>query len=694
MPPFAVPGILKAILLSPVSFPLALVFMPGSGSAFLSVRGWPVRRQLIVGTATVALITLAVSLAVGVWTSWLRESARANNELTVTAGLLAVDLARDVPRGGRLGQTAAAQAQALQQLARLQTDPAVHSAQILRNEAETDKVLVQWQRQTPAPVGDRRDIPVGARADFGSYAKDLLEVKAPVVRQGLPLGTLVLKGYKASLWSIARNDLIWSLPGIGVALLFSLLLGVPLAASIMRPMRQLASAARAAGRDGDYSVRLPLPGDPNLAAVAREFNQMADLMGQRDAMLEGKVRERTAALEAARVAADAANQAKTRFLAMMSHEIRTPLHGVIGSAEVLAGAQLAARDAEHLKHISHSAQALQRIVDDVLDLTGLDSGRLPLLLAEAAPSTVLRQAAAPHAEAALAKGLQWQLNLTAACDEPRRLDAKRLSQALNKLFSNAVKFTESGQVVVQAHIDSAQRLVVSIEDSGEGFDMADLPRLLRPFEQAQSSAARRHEGSGLGLAIAQHYGDLMGASLTFDSAPGRGTHVRFSLLAPRAVGPAHAGTEATRQASATPAGLYLDPILVVEDNEVNQFVITAMLERLGAADVQVASSGAQALQMAEQAPYQLVLMDWQMPEMDGLEAIARLRAKEAATGGARRVPIVAVTANAMAGDKERCLQAGADGYLSKPLRLDDLRDALTQFYRGRQGPAPADAGSP
>jgi two-component system, sensor histidine kinase len=668
--------------------------MPGSGLSFLTVRLWPVRRQLIVGTAAVALITLAVSLAVGAWTSWLRESARAANELTVTAGLLAADVSRDVPRNGRLGQTAALQAQALQQLARLQTDPAVHSARIFRNEADTDKVLVQWVRQTPAPVGDRRDIPTGARADFASFAADLLEVKAPIERQGLPLGSLVLLGYKTSLWAIARNDLVWALPGIGAALLLSLLLGVPLSASIMRPMRQLASAARAAGRDGDYSVRLPLPGDPNLAAVAREFNQMADLMGQRDAMLEAKVRERTAALEAARVAADAANQAKTRFLAMMSHEIRTPLHGVIGSAQVLAGAQMNARDAEHLKHINHSAQALQRIVDDVLDLTGLDGGQLPLLLADAVPAEVLRRAAAPHAEAAQAKGLLWQMQVAPACDEPRRIDTNRLSQALGKLFSNAVKFTERGQVTVDCQIDSAQRLVVNIEDSGEGFDMTELPRLLRPFEQAQSSAARRHEGSGLGLAIAQHYSDLMGASLGFDSAPGQGTRVRFSLLAPRVTGTALGAESGLAETAATAASLYLGPILVVEDNEVNQFVIMAMLERLGAADVQVASSGAQALQMADQAPYELVLMDWQMPEMDGLEAIARLRAKEAASGLARRVPIVAVTANAMAGDKERCLQAGADGYLSKPLRLDELREALNQFYTGQRGIAQAGPRAP
>ncbi len=679
--------------------------MPGSRFVFLSVRAWPVRRQLIVGTAAVALTTLALSLAVGIWTAWLRESARASNELIVSAGLLVVDIARDVPRGGRLGQTASAQAQALQQLARLQTDPAVHRASILRNDGEADKVLVRWQRDKPAPVGDRRDVPVGARADFANFADELLEVRTPIQRQGLPLGTLVISGYKPSLAAIARNDLLWALPGIGAALLFSLLLGVRLAASIMRPMRQLASAARAAGREGDYSVRLPIPGDPNLAAVAREFNQMAGLMGQRDAMLEAKVRERTSALEAARVAADAANQAKTRFLAMMSHEIRTPLHGVIGSAEVLAASSLAVRDAEHVKHINHSAHALERIVDDVLDLTGLDGGRLPLLLADAIPADAVRAAAAPHVQAAHAKGLLWQMNIAPACMDSRRIDASRLTQTLGKLFSNAVKFTEQGLVSVDCQIDSAQRLVVNIEDTGEGFEMGDLPRLLRPFEQAQNSAARRHAGSGLGLAIAQHYSDLMGATLGFDSAPGQGTRVRFSMLAPRALAnpPAKQSVAAVLAHDGLPdvteltGAVYLGPILVVEDNEVNQFVIMAMLERLGAVDVQVASSGAQALQMAAQASFDLVLMDWQMPEMDGLEAIARLRAKEAQglamQRGVQRVPIVAVTANAMAGDKERCLQAGADGYLSKPLRLDDLRLALQQFYRGPLGPGATSHGA-
>jgi two-component system, sensor histidine kinase len=668
-----------------------------------SFSAWPVRRLLIVGSAAVALTALAVSLAVGLWTAWLRESARVGDELAVSAGLIAEQIAQDAPRGSWLPldpQVPGVSALAAQALGRLQNDPGVHAARILPPDTPPQPgapaygprtVWAQWTRSSPARIGDRLLTPPGARPDFAKWAVDLIEVRALIERQGLPLGTLVVSGYRPSLWAMAQRDLVWALPAIVVALVFSLWLGLRLAAFIMRPMRQLAGAARAAGREGDYSVRLPLPGDPDLAAVAREFNQMADLVGQRDAMLEARVQERTAALVAARTAADAASAAKSRFLALMSHEIRTPLHGVIGSAELLGQAGLAARELLHVQHIQHSALALQGIVDDVLDLTGLDNERLRLRLTDASPAEIMRKAAAPHASAALAKGLGWQLLLAPACEAQRRVDAQRLAQVVGKLLANAVKFTPRGHVTLEAQIDATQRLLVTVTDTGVGFDLRELPRLLRPFEQAQNSAARRHEGSGLGLAVAQAYSDLMGATLHFDSAPAEGTRARLSLLLPRAAAtavpiPSHIVGIDDGQTNAA-----LGPILVVEDNEVNQFVITAMLERLGAGQVHVASSGAQALRMTKQVAYDLVLMDWQMPEMDGLEVIAHLRAREKAQAAraaasavelpAARLPIVVLTANAMAGDREQCLEAGADGYLSKPLRLDELRATLTQFPR-------------
>jgi two-component system, sensor histidine kinase len=676
-----------------------------------SIRSWPVRRLLVVGSAAVALTTLAVSSAVGTWTSWLREQGRVSDALVVSAHLVAADIARGAPAAPRPGamtaQSAAdpvlsaALAETLSTaLSALQNDPAVHAARVLRiddgqaapaGDASQPAVVARWTRSSPAAVGATDLALAGARPDFAHFADGLIEVRAAIERRGLHLGTLEVLGYRPSLWEIAKRDIAWALPGIGVALLASILLGGRLAAFIMRPMRQLASAARATGRGGDYSVRVALPGDPDLAAVAQEFNQMADLLGQRDAMLEAKVRERTAALQAARVAAEAANVAKTRFLALVSHEIRTPLNGVIGSAEVLMQSAMAARDLAHVRHVSQSALALQGLVDDVLDLTGLDSGQLTLELNDAVPGDVLRRVAEPFVAASQVKGLRWHTVLSSACESPRRVDARRLGQVLHKLLDNAVKFTANGHITLQADIDASQQLVIRITDTGEGFAPHELPRLLRPFEQAHGDAARRHQGSGLGLAVAQMLSNLIGATLVFESAPGEGTMVRLSLHAPRADG-APAGDAAIGSAlGAGPheAVVYPGPVLVVEDNEVNRFVITAMLERVGAAQVHVATSGAQALQMAEQVSYDLILMDWQMPVMDGLEAISLMRAREAAQSAAGRplprVPIVAVTANAMPGDKERCLRAGADGYLSKPLRLDDLRLAMLQFYRRRAG---------
>ena len=374
-------------------------------------------------------------------------------------------------------------------------------------------------------------------------------------------------------------------------------------------------------------------------------------------------------LRQARDAADKAASAKMQFLANMSHEIRTPLNGIMGLAEVLN--QLGLTEEQHvvLDDIGRSADHLLSIVNDILDMAKVSSGKLSLERLAFELPRLIRDISPPAA--ALAEARQLRFVLQVSPDLPRQVhgDPLRIRQVLSNLLNNAVKFTPSGVVRLSVQVSRPGWIRFEVSDTGIGLSPQQTQSLFQEFHQVDASPTRKFGGSGLGLAISQRLAQLMGGRLWVESRLGEGSTFFFDL--PLAA--TERGTEKEAvPVSAMPAGLR---VLVAEDNAVNQKVAVMMLSQAGA-HVEIAENGRVALDRHQASPYGLILMDCQMPEMDGYEATARIRALP---GNASIVPIVGVTANAFAEDRDRCMRAGMNGYVAKPLSRATLMAAISQF---------------
>jgi PAS domain S-box-containing protein len=383
-------------------------------------------------------------------------------------------------------------------------------------------------------------------------------------------------------------------------------------------------------------------------------------------------------------AADAASQAKSDFLATMSHEIRTPLNGVIGLTQLLAGAELPPMEKDSVGMIDSCAKSLLSLVDNILDFSRIEAGRLSLDVVPTDLVQLVREVADVFAVRAAEKGIRFDVRHDPAVPRWIAADPGRLRQILLNLLGNALKFTTEGGFSLQVSVDAAQqpaRLCFQVFDTGMGISEADQARLFTRFSQVDASAIRVHNGSGLGLAISRQLAQLMGGDVTMVSRLGHGS--TFTLAIPLKA--ARAPVQAERPAAPVPREDVR--ILLAEDNEVNQLVAQRLLAKLGYPNVTVAFTGREAVEACRTTRFDLVLMDCQMPVMDGWDAARALRQQ------GMTAPIVAFTASATSGDRDRCLAAGMDDYLTKPVEMAVLADKL-QRWLGEPAEVPADADAP
>ena len=390
--------------------------------------------------------------------------------------------------------------------------------------------------------------------------------------------------------------------------------------------------------------------------------------------------EAAAELAIARDRAVEASNTKSAFLANVSHELRTPMNGVIGMNELMLTSELSDEQRSFAEQVAQSGEQMLAIINDILDVSKLEAGRLELEVADFDLHEAIDAACAAPRTLAQARGLRFDVRIGKRVPRLVRGDGRRLQQVLLNLTSNAVKFTATGSVTVSAGVRAggggATRLSIGVTDTGIGVDPAQLEHMFDPFTQADVSTTRLYGGTGLGLAIVRELVDLMGGTVSAESEDGNGATFRFELeLAAPASDAGSLESPNDAPVEALPAWITPPLVLVAEDSPVNQIVAARALERLGCR-AEVVHDGEQALAALGAGRYDAVLMDCQMPRLDGYAATKELRRREA---GSQRTPVIAMTANAMAGDRERCQAAGMDDYVSKPMRHRELAEALRRW---------------
>lgn len=508
----------------------------------------------------------------------------------------------------------------------------------------------------------------------GVYRQPPVVDRGPGVSPVAPdrVGEVVLGLSRAGILARQREILAASLLPALLAMVVGLFSAGYLARRIAEPLSYLSGLVRVI-RGGDYHVRGERPLGGELGNLQQDINELAAGLeqarrGQRKAMDD---------LRDAHQRAESASQAKSDFLAMMSHELRTPMNGVLGMLQLLETTRQNDEQREYTQAALESTSHLLEVINDILDFSRIEAGRMEIEQAYFPPITLLRNGVGTFRYLAREKGLYLNLEGTGdLVDLELRSDPTRLRQIISNLISNAVKFTEQGGVTVRVAARPNGRdmvdLTIQVEDTGIGIAERNREKLFQAFSQLDSSTSRRFGGTGLGLVIARRLAQMLGGDLNVTSTAGQGSCFTLSLR--MRCRPARFPAPAL---APPPVERLRGRVLLVEDNEVNRMVAQRMLEYLGL-EVATAGDGQRALDLLEEQRFDCVLMDVQMPVMDGLAAARALRQREREQNRPP-VPVVALTANVMGDERQRCLDAGMDAHLAKPFRRHVLARLLSRF---------------
>jgi signal transduction histidine kinase/ActR/RegA family two-component response regulator len=621
------------------------------------------RWKLALMIAAGSIVTASIAAAGFSWVHLSASWESTNSEIAAIAGVVADQVAPAITLGDK---PAAAEI-----LRSLSADSSVENAIVYDAQ---DRCLAWYYRSQGACLPRPKD-GIGRQSNTLVFAR-------PVLMEGDRLGTLALTARMPTVRAVLGQFIGSAGLIFALSLVVAAIVAMALQSRVSTPILAIARVAQRIARTHHFNDRVAVASTDELGVLAESFNSMLEEIERRDGelleqrrQLEEEAEERNRVNGELRVAKEKAEDGallKSQFLANMSHEIRTPMNGVVGMISLVLEGCTDAEEREQLTVAQSAAQSLVRLLNEILDLSKIEAGKMTFETIDFDLSNMvddaLRIFQIPIREKKLSLGFHYDAN----CPKWVRGDPARLRQVLINLVGNAVKFTAQGSVLLEIRPSVDGRLQFAVQDTGIGIAPDKREAIFDAFTQADGSHTRRFGGSGLGLTITRRLVDLMGGELRLTSEPGRGSCFFFELPLPTAETPAASLVKAS---APTDVPLPALRVLVAEDNAINQKVIDSMLQRQGWSVV-IAGNGKLACEAFDCQRFDLILMDIQMPEMDGLEATRWIRQRERECSCHGRVAVVALTAHASGAQRDQCLAAGMDGVVTKPVNLPTLLNCI------------------